>query len=86
MACSCASLHNIAIGTRDLVTLFSNGLPVLRKLALSIMMLLLDGRWEWDNRILMDMGNRTALRDPGAGFYVGFGLTLYKFAYEEKDY
>ncbi|KAI4283430.1 MAG: hypothetical protein L6R38_002152 [Xanthoria sp. 2 TBL-2021] len=40
------SIHNLAIGTKDLVSLFSNGLPSLRNLIISVMVLL-DGRWEW---------------------------------------
>lgn len=40
------SIHNIAIRTKDLVAFFSEGLPALRRLSISIIVLL-DGRWEW---------------------------------------
>ena len=40
------SLHNLAIGTKDLVSLRSEGLPSLRNLY-ACLMVLLEGRWDW---------------------------------------
>ncbi|KAI4252553.1 MAG: hypothetical protein L6R42_007911, partial [Xanthoria sp. 1 TBL-2021] len=70
------TLHNIAIGTRDLVSIFSNGLPVLRTVALS-MMLLFDGKWEWVIEFMhqvmildeMDIKYGSTLLYPGVNFY-----------------
>ncbi|KAL8651668.1 MAG: hypothetical protein Q9226_004606 [Calogaya cf. arnoldii] len=83
-------LHNIAIGTRHLVSLFRNGLPVLRTLALS-MILLLDGKWEWiiefiHQKTTLDMMSieyGTALLYPGPNFFCD---DLYENDYSGEEY
>ena len=80
------SIHNIAMGTRDLISLFSDGLPSLRNLKISVMVLL-SGRWEWiiqfmhEHMSLDDFQMRceTELLYPGGRFhdYQGNGNEWY---------
>ncbi|KAL8847818.1 MAG: hypothetical protein Q9221_007170 [Calogaya cf. arnoldii] len=83
-------LHNIAVGTRDLVSLFSNGLPILRTLALSSIKLL-DGKWEWliefmHQKMVLDLMSQeygTTLLYPCSSFY---GDDKYTFGLKDEQY
>ena len=75
------SLHNLANGTKDLVSLLSDGLPSLRDLYVSVMVLL-DGRWDW---IIQFMHHQMRLDD----FQTHFGTELmyaYGGFYEDENY
>lgn len=84
------TLHNIAIDTTDLVSLFSNRLPVLQTLAFS-MTLLLDGKWEWIIEFMhhkmildeMDIKYGSSLLYPGVKIY---GEDQYEDRYRNEVY